>query len=67
MAMERQYAGDARVVPETSVKVLPKSVERRMTAVAAVGVEKVVMIAHVADTAPPNHDASPRLGIHDCP
>jgi hypothetical protein len=30
MAMERQYAGDARVVPGMSVKVLPKSVERRM-------------------------------------
>ena len=26
----RQYAGSARVVPGTSVKVLPKSVERRI-------------------------------------
>jgi FHS family L-fucose permease-like MFS transporter len=33
-------------------------------AVAAVGVEKVVMIAPVADTAPPSHVANPRLGIH---
>jgi hypothetical protein len=31
MAMERQYAGDARVVLGMSVKVLPKSVERRIS------------------------------------
>jgi hypothetical protein len=27
----------------------------------------VIITAPVADTAPPNHDANPRLGIHVCP